>query len=135
MKVYKKVRQLKDGNLYPLFIDKTKPFVFGEWMRCEFHPTKGFAERSIGQDENGNEMGGWHCTLEMNAPHIADELKSGEKRVWMECEAKGKMKKYERPLLQGGTWLLVEYLKPLRILSDENVNNILESKSNYEVVV
>lgn len=36
MIVYKKVRVLKDGNYYPLFIDKTKPFEFGEWMKAGF---------------------------------------------------------------------------------------------------
>lgn len=121
MKVYKKVRLLSDGNCYPLFIDKKKPFVFGEWMKAEFHPTKGFAERSIGKDENGNEIGGWHCCYQPVAPHIADELKSGEVRVWIECETKGKHQDYNRPLLQGGTWCLYEYLKPLRILSEDEV--------------
>lgn len=116
MIVYKKVRALKDGNYYPLFIDKKKPFLFGEWMEAGFHPTPGFAPRSLGLDEFGNEIGGWHCCFKPVAPHIADELKSGEKRVWMECEAKGKMEKYDRPESQGGAWLLVQYLKPLRIM-------------------
>lgn len=119
MKVFKKVRIGKDGLLYPLFIDRNKPFVFGEWMHSEFHPTKGFAERSLGQDENGNELGGWHCCYQPIAPHIADELKTGEKRVWIECEAKGTIKKYDRPESQGGAWLLAEYLKPLKILKGE----------------
>jgi len=118
MIVYKKVRVLKDENYYPLFIDKKKPFKFGEWMKAGYHPTPGFAPRSLGVDENGEEIGGWHCCFKMEAPHIADELKSGEKRVWMECEAKGKMEKYDRPESQGGAWLLVQYLKPLRIIKD-----------------
>ena len=118
MIVYKKVRILKDGNAYPLFIDKRKPFVFGEWMKAEFHPTKGFAPRSLGKDENGNEIGGWHCCYKPEAPHIADKLASGEVRVWMKCEAKGKMQKYDRPESQGGAWLLVEWLKPLEIIKE-----------------
>ena len=121
MIVYKKVRILKDGKAYPLFIDKKKPFEFGSWMRAEYHPTKGFAPRSLGKDEDGNEIGGWHCCFRPDAPHIADQLKSGEIRVWMVCEAKGKSQKYDRPESQGGAWLLVEYLKPLRILSDSEV--------------
>lgn len=118
MKVYKKVRVLKDGNVYPLFIDKKKPFVFGEWMKAEFHPTKGFAPRSLGKDADGNEIGGWHCCYQPVAPHIADELKSGEKRVWMVCEAKGIMQKYDRPESQGGAWLLAEYIMPLGLLEE-----------------
>lgn len=117
MKVYKKVRILKDGNCYPLFIDNKKPFKFGEWMKAEFHPTKGFAPRSIGTDENGNEIGGWHSTPTPVAEWIADELKSGEKRVWIECEAKD-ITEYQRPQ---GTWYLSQWIMPLRILSKEDI--------------
>ena len=102
MIVYKKVRILKDGNAYPLFIDKKKPFEFGSWMKAEFHPTKGFAPRSLGKDDDGNEIGGWHCCFKPEAPHIADQLKSGEIRVWMVCEAEGRSQKYDRPESQGG---------------------------------
>ena len=115
MIVYKKVRILKDGNCYPLFIDKTKPFTFGEWMHCEFHPTKGFAPRTIEGTETP--IGGWHCCFEPIAPHIADKLSSGEERVWMECEAKGAMQKYNRPESQGGAWLLAEYIRPIRLIN------------------
>ena len=121
MIVYKKVRILKDGKAYPLFINKKVPFEFGKWTRAEFHPTKGFAPRSLGKDEDGNEIGGLHCCFKPEAPHIADQLKSGEIRVWMACEAKGRTQKYDRPESQGGAWLLVEWLKPLRFLSDSEV--------------
>lgn len=118
MIVWKKVRILKDGNAYPLFIDKKKPFLIGEWMHAEYHPTKGFAPRSLGKDAEGNEIGGWHCCYQPVAPHISDKLASGEVRVWMKCEAKGKMQKYDRPESQGGAWLLVEWLKPLEIIKE-----------------
>lgn len=125
MKIYKKVRQLNNGEVKPLFIGKTKPFKFGEWMHCEYIPTNGFMERSIGKDKNGNEIGGWHgCYLPI-APHISDELKNGERRIWIECEAKGIHKKYKRPESQGGTWCLYEWIKPLRILSDDDVREII----------
>lgn len=122
--IYKKVRMLKDGTVHPLFIDKKKPFEFGKWLHCEFHPTNGFAERTF-IDEDGNKIGCWHGTYKPVAPHIADELKSGEKRVWMECLAKGQTKTYERPLLQGGTWCLFEWIKPIRVLTDEEVESLL----------
>lgn len=112
--VYKKVRKGKDGKLYPLFIDKHREFVIGEWMQCEFHPTKGFAERSIDSDVK---IGGWHCCFQPVAPHLADQLSSGEKRVWLKCLAKGRIYKYNRPESQGGAWLLVEYIKPLEVIS------------------
>ena len=116
--VYKKVR-VKGDDYYPLFIDRNKPFQFGTWMRAEYHPTKGFAPRSLGIDTEGKEIGGWHCCYQPVAPHLADQLKSGERRVWLECEAKGKIEKYDRPESQGGAWLLAEYIKPLRVLREE----------------
>lgn len=114
--VYKKVRRLKDGNYYPLFIDKKKPFVFGEWMKAEYHPTKGFLPRSLGQDDLGDEIGGWHCCFQPVAPHISDKLSSGEERVWMKCLIKGRHSTYDRPESQGGAWILAEWLMPLEIM-------------------
>lgn len=120
MKVYKKVRVLSDGNLYPLFIDKKKPFRFGEWLHCEFHPTKGFSPRCISEDIKG----GWHCCFRPVAPHLNDVLSSGERRVWMECEARGEMVTYDRPESQGGAWLLAEEIMPVRVLSEEEVKTL-----------
>ena len=117
MIAYKKVRKLKDGKDYPLFIDKTKPFRFGEWMKSEFHPTKGFAERSIGKGSDGEEIGGWHLTPLPKADWIADQLSNGEKRVWIVCEAKN-IVEYQRPQ---GIWYLAQYIKPLRVLRQEEV--------------
>lgn len=124
MKVYKLVRKLKNGLLYPLFIDKRNPFTFGEWMKAGFFPTKGFAERSLGFDENGEKLGGWHCCFTPYAPHLSEQLATGEQRVWIECESKGISQKYNRPESQGGAWLLVEWLKPLRELSYEEVRKM-----------
>lgn len=125
MIVYKKVRILKDGNCYPLFIDNKKPFTFGEWMHSEFHPTKGFAPRSINGVDSDDPIGGWHACFKPLAPHISDELKSGEERVWIECEAKGENTTYDRPESQGGMWCLFEWIKPLRILTRMEIENIL----------
>ena len=114
--VYKKVRLLKDGKCYPLFIDKKKPFLFGEWMKAEYCPTKGFLPRSLGTNEDGTDIGGWHCCFQPIAPHIADNLSSGEKRVWIKCLIKGKRETYDRPESQGGTWILAEWIKPIEII-------------------
>lgn len=123
MIVYKKVRVRKDGKITPLFINKKVPFEFGKWMHCEFHPTFGFAERTF-FDKSGNKIGCWHCTYKPYAPHINDDLKSGEHRVWIECEAKGQTKRYDRPESQGGTWCLYEWIKPLRVLNENEVKEI-----------
>lgn len=45
MTVYKLLRVGKDGQLYPLFINRNKPTPMNEWMQAECHPTKGFAVR------------------------------------------------------------------------------------------
>lgn len=105
MKAYKLVRQLKDGNLYPLFIDKKNPVQFGVWRKAECFPTKGFAVRQ-----------GWHCTfLPHNAPHLKEDLANGEHRVWIEVEIED-YETYNRPESQGGAWLLAQKMKALRVL-------------------
>lgn len=121
MTVYKLVNLKKDGNCYPLFIDKNRPFLFNEWMKCKFVPTGGFAERSVSDDEK---LGGWHCCYQPVAPHLSETLRNGQQRVWIECESKGITKRYNRPESQGGAWILVEYLKPIRILSWNEVRKL-----------
>jgi hypothetical protein len=103
MIVYKLFR-LKNGKLYPLFINRQKSIPFEEWMGAECFPTKGFAVRK-----------GWHCTLQPIAPHLKTELKSGEKRIWVKCEAED-FEYYQRPESQGGTWVLAQRLKVLEVL-------------------
>ena len=41
--------------------------------------------------------------------------------MWIECEASGKTKTYKRPFKQGGEWILVEVLKPLRVMGIDEV--------------
>ena len=103
MKAYKLMR-IKDGKLYPLFINKKVETELGVWLPAECHPTKGFAVRQ-----------GWHCCFQMYAPHLKKELSSGEKRVWVECEVES-YTTYDRPESQGGAWILADYMKVLRIV-------------------
>ena len=67
MKVYKLLR-IKDGKLYPLFINRKVETQIGVWMDAECYPTKGFAVRR-----------GWHCCYQPLAPHLKTELANGEK--------------------------------------------------------
>lgn len=85
MIAYKLVRRGRDGNLYPLFINRKRPYVFGEHRIAEYIPTKGFAPRL-----------GFHCCFTPYAPHLKQNLKSGEKRVWIECDIDD-FKTYPRP--------------------------------------
>jgi len=94
MKAYKLVRLMKNGDIKPLFINKTKPMLIGEWMESECHPTKCFAVRQ-----------GWHCTLKPEAPHL-----STKGRVWIEVEIED-YQLYDRPESQGGQWVLANRMK------------------------
>ena len=94
MKVYKLVRQLRDGSLSPLFINRKSRLTVGEWMDAEPHRTQGFKFRP-----------GWHCTLLPSAPHLT---KKG--RVWVEVEVEN-FELVERPQNQGGTWVLAQRMK------------------------
>lgn len=109
MKAYKLLRMKKDGNLYPLFINKTVSTPIGEWMTAECHPTKGFAVRQ-----------GWHCCFKPIAPHLKERLSNGEQRIWAECEVED-WEAYDRPESQGGAWILAQRMKIVRILIDSDV--------------
>lgn len=104
VRAYKLLRIKKDGNLYPLFINKNNSTPLNEWLEAECHPTKGFAIRK-----------GWHCCFQPLAPHLKMELKSGEKRVWVECEVED-WESYDRPESQGGAWILAQRMKLIRII-------------------
>ena len=116
MIAYKLVRKGKDGNLYPLFIDRNRPYVFGEHRIAEYIPTKGFAPRL-----------GFHCCFTPYAPHLKQNLKSGEKRVWIECEIDD-FKTYPRPPSQGGQWILAQKLTAIRTISDDEVKRLSEER-------
>lgn len=101
MIVYKLVREMKDGSLAPLFINKKLRFILGEWLDAELIPTKGFLPRR-----------GFHCCTKPEAPHLS---KKG--RVWIECEVPDNgFTVYQRPESQGGTWVLAERIKPNRVI-------------------
>lgn len=97
MIVYKLVRELKDGSLSPLFINRKQRIPIGIWLDAEEHPTNGFAIRK-----------GWHCTLKPIAPHL-----SKKNRVWVEVEIDD-IELYDRPKSQGGTWVLAQKMKVIR---------------------
>ena len=114
MKAYKLCAKGKDGNIYPLFINKGKKFDFGEWMEAECHPPKGFALRK-----------GFHCCFVPYAPHLKEKLAHGRERTWIEIELEdGKWTAYDRPESQGGKWILAERIKPIDIISFEEAHEL-----------
>ena len=116
MKAYKLLRKKKDGLLYPLFIDKKNSTPLDVWMQAECFPTKGFAVRQ-----------GWHCCFKPLAPHLKMKLKTGEERVWVECEVED-WASYDRPESQGGSWILTQRMKLVRELTNEEVLDILAQR-------
>ena len=94
MMAWKLFRIRKDGTLGSLFIDKQKVRPLGVWMEAEEHLTKGFSFRP-----------GWHCLLSKEAPHLS---KKG--RIWALVEVED-YQEFERPLSQGGKWLLCKRMK------------------------
>ena len=89
MIAYKLFRVLKNGEITPLFINKTKRLPLNEWMKAEPHLTKGFKFRPY-----------WHCTSKPFAPHL-----STRNREWYKVEIKD-FKEIKRPESQGGLWYL-----------------------------
>ena len=94
MIAYKLFRVLKDGNITPLFINKTFRLPIGEWLEAESHPTKGFAYRPF-----------WHCTNSPVAPHLTEKG-----RAWYKIEM-GDFSEQKRPENQGGMWFLANRIK------------------------
>ena len=109
MKAYKLLRVLSDGTIHPLFINKSVPTPVGVWLPAECHPTKGFAVRQ-----------GWHCCFRPVAPHLAEVLANGERRVWCEVEVEDWVS-YDRPESQGGAWILAQRMRLVKMLSPEEV--------------
>ena len=99
MIAYKLCRQLKNGDITSLFIDKKKRMVFNKWMQSESHPTKNFKLRPF-----------WHCTENPIAPHL-----SKRDRVWIKIEIED-FTEYLRPESQGGKWFLANRIKLLEII-------------------
>jgi hypothetical protein len=89
MIAWKLFRQLKNGDIAPLFINKRLRLQSGVWYEAEAHRTKGFAFRP-----------GWHVTAKPVAPHLSEKG-----RVWRMVEIED-FKVVERPPCQGGTWYL-----------------------------
>ena len=99
MIAYKLLRVRKNGTLGPLFINRRQVIPIGIWLDAEDHKTKGYAHRK-----------GWHCTIKPIAPHL-----SKKNRIWCKVMVK-ETEKYNRPESQGGTWILAQKMKLIKIL-------------------
>ncbi len=146
IKAYKLFRTKKNspGDLFPLFIGKTKPTAVNQWIEAEFLPTKGFAARP-----------GWHAGVLPVAPHLRQSStgKIAPDRVWAEVEIpadedwqpmadesstrdirdrvpKDGHYRFKTNKMQGGAWIIGGAIKINKILSDAKVSLVL-SEAGY----
>lgn len=131
-------KRSRPGELFPLFIGKSRPVPTGRWVEAERLPTPGYANRP-----------GWHVGLLPTAPHLMSRDGSMQPgRVWAEVEIPadvdwqpaadnqrtrdlpdqvpvGGFYRFRRPASQGGEWLIAGAIRIKRILSDQQVAKIL----------
>lgn len=136
-KAYKLFRQNKKGELFPLFVGKSKATPVGEWIPAEHIPTEGFSERP-----------GWHVGESPNAPHLMKKDGTmADNRVWAEVEIgddvdwqttanasktkdirnevpRGGNYTFKRPTNQGGAWNIAGEMKVNRVLSPDEVEAV-----------
>ncbi len=96
MIAYKLFRQLKNGSIRSLFINKGEDYFYNIWMEAKECPTNGYKFRPF-----------WHCVNEPNTPHLSEKG-----RVWKRVEMKD-FQEYKRPDSQGGKWYLAKKIKIL----------------------
>lgn len=96
MIVYKLFRELKNGDITSLFINKKERLVKGVWLEAKEYPTDGYKFRPY-----------WHCTEKPEAPHLSEK-----NRVWLKVEISD-YEVFDRPEHQGGKWYLAKNMKIL----------------------
>lgn len=146
MRAYKlfQVKRSQPGRIFPLFIGKAKATPIGEWVQAEFIPTKGFAPRP-----------GWHVGPLPKAQHLmCQDGTMPEDRTWAEVEISASVDytplaqshptrdlrdqvpvdgfyRFPRPSNQGGEWVIAGAIRVLRLLSEEEVQQILERHATH----
>lgn len=151
---YKLLEMNEHGQIFPLFIGKSKETPMKEWIPAENIPTKGYGNRP-----------GWHCSMDTpDAPWLRgydgsdlgpyrSRFKNG-KRVWCEVfydmtndyreEALKQPKKYfEDKIPEDGfywfkegaraTWVITGAIMINRVLTDEEVDQILDAQGHDKV--
>ena len=150
MKVYK-LFQIKDGKLYPLYVNTSHEIPLGVWLKAECGPL-------VDETHVKSKLGslslrpGFHSTTVPFSDWIGKKQPDGTlarrpDNVWAECEIRGKeltvTEKYGLRTVPDGyyrfktnakqrdPWLISGEIKVNRILSDEEVAKICEA-NGYE---
>lgn len=158
MRTYKLFR-LKDGQLYPLYVNAIKPTPLGVWLEAEEGPRTddGKVKSRLGKLAY---RPGWHSSDKPVALHIGCKANKSDKapsyrpadQIWAECEVKtdvdytdeaGKKGLQRVPKNGGywyktnanmlGRWYISGELKVNRILSDAEVAAINKRDGVYDL--
>ena len=150
---YKLFEQDPSGNLFPLFIDKNSPVPLNEWIKAEYHPTKGFASRGgwhIGADVpdapwlksyNGTDVGFYKprwkhgkriwCEVEYNANHnYNEEVEKLAKKCFTDKVPDDGYYFFRE--VGKGVWVITSDIKVVKILSEEERQDIIIKKGYDE---
>ena len=151
---YKLFEMDKDGNLFPLFIDKKKQVPIGEWVHAEFTPAKSFAPRGgwhIGADVpdapwlkgyDGSDYGVYRsrfskgkrvwCEVEYNSSHNYDEeVKTLPKKCFIDKVPENGYYSFRE--VGKGVWIISSDIKVNRILSEAERKKIMLEKGYDEM--
>ena len=147
MKTYKLFR-IKNGKLYPLYVNANKETVIGEWIPAEVGEKKDdtHVKSKLG---SLSLRPGWHSTETPFTDWIGERQPDGtlaqkKNTVWCECEVEGEQinvtSRYgSRELLNGWyyfrtnskqkePWIISNKIKINRILTNEEVAEICRAK-------
>lgn len=151
MKTYK-LFNLKNGKLYPLYVNTTKPFEIGKWLVAEEgeKTPNGKVKSKLGElafrpgFHSGNVPVALHIGKKANPKDVKPSYRP-KNQVWCECEVHteidytaeaGKRGLKKIPFNGGywfktnpnmyGKWYISGEIKILRILSDEEIKKINE---------
>ena len=147
MKTYKLFR-IKNGKLYPLYVNANKETIIGEWIPAEVGEKKDdtHVKSKLG---SLSLRPGWHSTETPFTDWIGKKMPDGTlaqriDTVWCECEVEGKQfnvtnREGSRVLLDGWyfyktnskqkePWIISNRIKINKILSNEEVAEICRAK-------
>ena len=145
--VYKLFEMDTEGNLYPLFLDKNTIYPIGEWINAEVHYSDKFAHRP-GLHCGIIPAAPWLMSYGENGEGYYKGRRKGWSRVWAEVEcnmtvdyndevSKLKKKCFTDKIPENGwyffkeygkaTWIITDKIKIIRVLSEDERQEILKS--------
>lgn len=151
---YKLFEMDKEGNLFPLFIDKKEKIEVDKWSKAKNVPTNGYAKRPgfhIGADVpdapwlkgyDGSDYGVYRsrfskgkrvwCEVEYNSNHNYDEeVQTLPKKCFIDRVPEDGYYRFRE--VGKGVWIISSDIKVIRILSEAERKEIMLQKSYDEV--